>query len=84
MARENLRRVNKIEDELVKRMMKNLGRWCEITMKATGESFRVVRTGYGPMEYPEKDSAELRNSKGEVVCEGKTLFTVAKYICDNY
>lgn len=77
-------RITNATNSLAKEMMNNLGRWCEITMKKTGEKFKVVRTGYGPMEYPERDSAKLVNENGEVVYEGETLTDVAKWICENY
>lgn len=76
-------RYNKICKSLEDREMKNLGRWCEITMKKTGETFTLVRTGYGPMEYPTGDSHKLLNSKREVVVEG-SFYDCARWIHENY
>ena len=78
------RRMMKIREELTRRMMSNVGRWCEIIMKATGEKFKVIRTGYGPMEYPEKDPAELQDENGNIVYKAKDLYDLATWICERY
>ena len=81
---KNRIRYNLICEELINREMKNLGRWCEITMKKTGEVLTLVRTGYGPMEYPEKDNHELvLKSTGHVLISG-SFYECAKYINDNF
>lgn len=80
---KNPDRYQRICKSLEEREMKNLGRWCEITMKKTGETFTLVRTGYGPMEYPTGDSHKLLNSEGEVVVEG-SFYDCARWIHENY
>lgn len=80
---KNQDRYQRICKSLEEREMKNLGRWCEITMKKTGETFTLVRTGYGPMEYPTGDSHKLLNSKDEVVVEG-SFYDCARWIHENY
>lgn len=77
-------RITKTVNKLSNLMMKNLGRWCEITIKKTGEKFKVVRTGYGSMEHPERDSAELKTMDGEIVYEAKNLYDMAKWLCERY
>lgn len=52
-------------------------------MKKTGETFTLVRTGYGPMEYPTGDNHKLLNSKEEVVVEG-SFYDCARWIHENY
>lgn len=84
MTRIQQTRIKNATEKLVNMMMENLGRWCEITMKKTCEKIKVIRTGYGSMEYPERDSAKLVNEAGEVIFEGENLYDVAKWICENF
>lgn len=64
-----------------KEINEHLGRWCELTLKATGEKLKIVRTGYGPMEYPERDKHEIYiNDK--LVGKFNDLYEVAKWICN--
>ena len=48
MIREQLL-INKCVEKLAIMMIRNGGRWCEITMKKSGKKYTVVRDGYGPM-----------------------------------
>ena len=73
-------RQSKVVDALAKRMVSNCGRWCEITMKRTGEVITIVRTGYGPMERPESDTQEVH--VGNEVIPFKDLYDVATWICE--
>lgn len=83
MTRREQIMIGKIVDELSKRELnEHLGRWTEITMKKSGRVFEIVRTGYGPMEYPEKDSHEIKEN-GIVIAEFKSLYGVAKWLLSN-
>lgn len=76
--------IRKIEDELIKREMKNLGRWCKITMKRTGKTLIINRLGYGPMEYPEKDPHNILDENHDVIADGfETLWDVANWIYEH-
>ena len=75
--------ISKIEDELVRRETEHLWRWCEITMKRTGQVLRIVRTGYGPAEYPERDSHEIQDEDTNVIFSGERLWDVANWIYEN-
>lgn len=78
-------KVSKSVDVLSKRMLReNIGRRCEITIKSTGERLDVVRTGYGPMEYQERDSAELRRKNGEVIYKAKDLYDLSVFLIKNF
>ena len=73
----------KIEDELRKRQMQNLGRWCRIEMKKDGKIYNIVRTGYKSMEYPERDSQSIVNEAGDTIAEfndRESLWGVANWI----
>ena len=74
--------LNRIVSEICKREMKNLGRWCEVEMKKSGKIIQIVRTGYGPMEYPERDSHEIQID-GEVVAKCDDLMGVAIWMLNN-
>lgn len=83
MTRREQIMIGKIVDELSKRELnEHLGRWTEITMKKSGRVLRIVRTGYGPMEYPEKDSHEIKEN-GVVIAEFESLYGVAKWLLCN-
>lgn len=73
-------RIRNTTSELRKREMKNLGRWCEVTLKRTGEKILVVRTGYGPMERPEGDPHEI-SINDETIARFDTLHGVAAWMC---
>ena len=75
-------RRNSIAHELGKRMLReHLGRWCTITMKKDEKKFEVIRDGYGPMEYPEKDACHIVDvEKGTTIGEAKTLYEMADLI----
>lgn len=76
-----LTKIRTVESELARRQIHDhLGRWCEITMKS-GEVLKIVRTGYGPMEYPERDTQEIRIGN-ETVEKCDNLWEVAEWICD--
>lgn len=66
--------------KLAQMELANCGRWCNITLKKTGEVLTLIRTGYGPMEYPQGDSHKLQNSQGQVLVEAESLEKVAQYI----
>ena len=74
-------RINNTTMELAKRECKNLFRWCEVTLKKTGEVVTVIRTGYGPAEYPERDSQKVEIN-GEVIAEFDSLYEVAEWMID--
>lgn len=78
------RRKYKIAYALAKRMIHdNLGRWCEITMKRDGKQYKVIRDGYGPMEYPERDECRMVDkASGEVIAECENLFELAEKIIE--
>ena len=81
MTRKDVR-VNKTVQALAKKeIAEHLGRWCEVTLKRTGETVKVVRTGYGPMERPEWDKHEIKID-GEVVESFDNLREVAKWLCE--
>lgn len=77
-------KILKIMDALVERELANVGRWAELTMKKTGETLTLIRTGYGPMEYPERDSHILKDSNGNIICKANDLFGIAQYIFNAY
>lgn len=77
-------KVDRAVDALVKKELVNVGRWAKVTIKKTGETLTLVRTGYGPMEYPERDPHILKNSEGEILCEADDLIGIARYILDTY
>lgn len=74
-------RITRTEYELIEMEMKNLGRWCEVTLEATGEVVEVIRTGRGPMGYPEHDSHEVKID-GQIVAEFDNLYGVAEWLCN--
>ena len=74
-------RANRTEDALAKIEVANGGRWCEVVLKETGETVRVVRTGYGPMEHPDGDSHEVYIN-GVKVATFRTLYGVALWMCE--
>lgn len=72
--------INKIVKELSNRELKeHLGRWTQITMKKSGRVFMIIRTEYGPMEYPERDAHEVKEN-GKVIATGKDLWSIAEWI----
>lgn len=75
--------VRKIEDEIISRVLSNGGRWCELKMK-TGETLRVVRTGYRSFEDFWKDSCKLVNENGETLIEADRPYVIAVYIAKYY
>lgn len=76
--------INKIAHSLESRVLKNGGRWCEIRMKATGETFIVSRTGFKSVEDALYDSFVLVNEDGELVVTAANLFELAAWIHSNY
>lgn len=88
MKRQHLTRrqkdyITKVESALAKKEIRNCGRWCEVTLNKTGETVKIVRTGYGAMERPEGDSHEVLLN-GELVKEFNNLTEVAMWIiCRN-
>lgn len=80
MRTKRERLIGDIVDELARRELReHLGRMTTITMKKSGRVLDIIRTGYGAMEYPERDSHEVREN-GEVVAQGKTLYEIANWI----
>lgn len=75
---------NKIAHSLATKVIGNGGRWCEITIKATGEIFRVIRTGYRSFEDALYDSFNLVDESGKVVESGDNLFEIAEWIRKRY
>ena len=74
--------IDKTAIELAKReISEHLGRWCEVKLKKTGELVKVIRTGYGPMERPERDSHRVEIN-GEVIGKFNDLYEVAKWMCE--
>ena len=73
-------RANKTEEALARREISNGGRWCEVVLKATGETVRVVRTGFGPMERPYGDGHEV-HINGEKIAAFNSLYGVALWMC---
>ena len=73
--------IRKTVNELAKREIRNCGRWCEVTLKRTGETILISRTGYGPMECPENDSHEIFIGE-EVVAKFDDLYGVAEWFCE--
>lgn len=67
--------------ELADREVANGGRWVEIKLKKTHEVVRVVRRGYGPMEYPQNDNHDIEIN-GEVVAQCGDLYEVAEWLCN--
>jgi hypothetical protein len=79
-----MNRVKKIENALVKKVLGNGGRWCNITMKATGEVFKVRRTGYKSFEDFDCDSCELLDEDGNVLVQASRPLEIAEYIAARY
>lgn len=75
---------NRIAYSLEDKVLKNGGRWCEITMRKTGETFQVIRTGYKSFEDALRDSFNLVDTKKKVVASGENLFEIADYILKTY
>lgn len=84
MTYRESQRIRKTAYALAEKMIADhLGRWCEVRMKKTGAMVKVMRTGYGPMEYPERDPAEVYI--GDIkVGEFDDLFAVARWMCEKY
>ena len=84
VANRQLVRIRKTTYAIASKMITDhLGRWCEVRMNKTGDMVKVVRTGYGPMERPESDPAEVYLN-GELVGEFDDLHEVAQWMCENY
>ena len=70
-------------DRLAKLEIANCGRWCEVTLKKTGEVVRVIRTGYGPMECPEWDSHKVLVNGNEMPgAEFDSLYELAAWMIE--
>lgn len=76
--------VEKAAQRLVNLEMANGGRWCNITIRKTKEVLTLVRTGYGPHEYPQGDSHTLKDSQGKVLNNSTDIWEMAKYILNNF
>lgn len=77
--RDNL--LLRVTEDLAKReISEHIGRWCEVTLKRTGETIKVVRTGYGSMERPQTDPHDIWIGD-ERVGSFKNLREVAEWIC---
>lgn len=75
---------SKIAHSLENKVLGNGGRWCEITIKKTGETFRVIRTGYRAFEDAIYDTFNLVDAAGKVVATGDNLFDIAEWIQKAY
>lgn len=74
----------KIENAIIEKVLANGGRWCNLEMKATGETLKVVRTGYKSFEDFDRDSCKLVNENGDILVEADTPHGIAVYIMNNY
>lgn len=75
------RRVQKTADALSDKIVANSGRWCEVTLKKTGETITVMRESYGPMERPMYDEFNIEFDGGKII-EFKNLLEVAQWMCN--
>lgn len=82
MTREQLL-INKCVEKLATMMIRNGGRWCEIAMKKSGKKYTVVRDGYGPMEYPERDKCHIKDENKNVLYASNDLYGMSAYIIEN-
>jgi hypothetical protein len=79
------KRIAAVEEALARREIANCGRWCEVTIKKTGDVIRIIRLGYGPMEQPEWDAHKLVINGSELYgTEFSNLGQVAAWICERY
>lgn len=74
-------RYRKTMIELADREVANGGRWIEIKLKKTNEVVRVIRRGYGPMEFPHNDNHDIKIN-GEIVAQCDDLYKVAEWLCN--
>lgn len=77
----NRRRIQNTAYELARREIKDhLGRWTEVVMKS-GDKVKIVRTEYGPMEYPERDAHDVYVNGEKIDRKFRDLFAVAEWMC---
>lgn len=80
--RRRERLIGDIVAELARRELReHVGRFTVITMKKSGRVLTINRTGYGPMEYPERDPHEVIEN-GNVIAEGRDLYAIAKWLIE--
>lgn len=74
----------KIAKSLESKVLSNGGRWCTITMKATGEELTISRTGFRSFEDALYDSFCVKDSNGVTIAEADTLWGIADWIQSKY
>lgn len=68
---------------LAKKEIQNGGRWCEVTLKRTGEVVRIERLGYRTTEWPEFEPHKVSVNGMELFgTEFRNLGEVAVWMCE--